>query len=132
VACGSGVGFVVNLYDAQRDGDNPLRVWDAEELPEVETSDGGAPDLNSIVNISLQCKQYEGPDYKFIETCRSVPDNSANWVVEVKGKGESQSFDFGRSANILMDWNADSVNLLDRSTSVVLVERVTEMTVTIR
>lgn len=48
MACSSGVGFVVQLDD------EPLRVWDIEELPNVETaSNESAPSLNSVINISL-------------------------------------------------------------------------------
>ena len=128
VGCGSsGVGFVVQLeYE-------PLRVWDGEELPNVETaSNESAPSLNSIVNISLSCKVYEDSDYKFIRTCRTVPDDHSVWVVEVKGDGGSQSFDFGQSANIFMDWDSDAVNLVDRTLSNALMKDVTKMTVTLK
>ena len=77
LACG-GPAFVVRLDDGR-----PLRIWDGEQLDEYATiSDTNS--LNDIVNISLQCKQYETSAYKFIEACRSVPDGAAIWVVEVK------------------------------------------------
>ena len=126
LACNSGAGFVVKLDD-----DRPLRVWGVHELPVVETSNG-APSLNSIVNISLQCKQYEDSEYKSIEACRSVPDDAAIWVVEVKGNGDPQTFDFGRSANIVLDWNSEVINLVERTTSNTVMKDVTEMIVTLK
>ena len=126
LACTSGVGFVVQL-----DEEGPLRVWDVEELPKVQTG-GGSLNLNTIVNISLQCKQYEDSEYKFIEACLSVSDDSSIWVVEVKGSGDPQSFDFGRSANIVLDWDSKAVNLVDQPTSRPVMKEVTEMTVTLK
>ena len=68
LACSSGVGFVVQI-----DGD-PLRVWDVEELPNVETASNETfPSLNSILNISLSCKVYEDSDYEFFEAESQLP-----------------------------------------------------------
>ncbi|PKB72134.1 MAG: hypothetical protein BZY87_02030 [SAR202 cluster bacterium Io17-Chloro-G6] len=127
LACSSGVGFVVQL-----DGD-PLRVWDVEELPNIETaSNETAPSLNSIINISLSCKVYEDSDYEFIDTCRSVPENAVQWDVEVKGDGPDQIFDFGQSANIFFDLDSDSADLIGPGASNSVMENVTEMIVTLR
>ena len=127
LACSSGVGFVVQLND------EPLRVWDVEELPNVEkASNESLPSLNSIVNISLSCKVYEDSSYEFFETCLSVPDDAVQWDVTVKGDGNTQSFDFGASANIFMQWSFEAVNLVDRSLTNVVVSDVTEMIVTLR
>ena len=127
LACSSGVGFVVQLND------EPLRIWDVEELPNVEkASNESLPSLNSIVNISLSCKVYEDSGYEFFETCLSVPDDAVVWIVEIKGSGDPQSFDFGASANIFLQWSSEAVNLVDRSLTNVVVKDVTEMIVTLR
>ena len=127
LACSSGVGFVVQLND------DPLRVWDVEELPNVEkASNESLPSLNSIVNISLSCKVYEDSSYEFFETRLSVPDDAVQWDVTVKGDGNTQSFDFGASANIFMKWSSEAVNLVDRSLTDVVVKDVTEMIITLR
>ena len=127
LACSSGVGFVVQL------GNDPLRVWDIEELPNVETaSNESAPSLNSIVNISLSCKVYEDSKYEFFETCLTVPDNAVQWDVEVKGDGATQSFDFGQSAIIFFDLNSDTVDLVDETLNNSVMKDITEMIVTLR
>ncbi len=127
LACSSGVGFVVQLDD------DPLRVWDIEELPNVETaSDESAPSLNSIINISLACKVYEDSDYEFIDACRSVPDDSVQWDVKIKGDNYIQAFDFGQSANIFFDLDSDTPDLVGGAASNVVMKDVTEMIITLR
>ena len=62
----------------------------------------------------------------------SVPDDAVQWDVTVKGDGNTQSFDFGASANIFMQWSSEAVNLVDRSLTNVVVKDVSEMIITLR
>ena len=126
LACSSEVGFVV-----QFDGE-PLRVWDGQQLLRVQTDNASqVPDLNTIVNISLSCKQYEDSSYEFYPACLSVPDDSSVWIVEVNGEADTRTFNFGESASIFMEWGPATVNLLDQTMTNFLLEDITEMNVTL-
>ena len=75
------------------------------------------------------------PDYGNGKIARIAPDiapGEAKRVVEVKGSGDPQSFDFGRSVNIVLDWDSKAVNLVDQATFRPVMKEVTEMTVTLK
>ena len=124
LACGS-PAFVVKLDDGR-----PLRIWDGDQLDEYALY-SESHSLNDVVNISLQCKQYEDSDYEFIDACRSVPDGAAVWVVEVRGEYDSQSFDFGQSVHLRLEWGSDTVDLRDNNTGNLAIPDIRQMIVTL-
>ena len=125
LAC-AGPAFVVRLEDGR-----PLRIWDGDQLEEYALY-SESHSLNDVVNISLQCQQYEDSDYEFIDACRSVPDDLSIWVVEVKGDSRVRSFDFGQSLHFRLKWDSDSVHLRDNNAGNLVIKDISEMIITLK
>ena len=126
LACTGEPSFIVSIDDGR-----PLREWWADDLRDVEASHD-VTSLNAVVNISLQCKQYESANYRHIKACRSVPDNASVWDVEVRGNSGRQSFDFAVSESIVFTWDSGTIDLVERTTSNHVLGGVFEMIVTLR
>ena len=125
LAC-AGPAFVVRLEDGR-----PLRIWDGDQLEEYALY-SESHSLNDVVNISLQCQQYEEADYEFIDACRSIPDDSSIWVVEVKGDSRDQSFDFAQSLHFRLQWDSESVHLRDNNAGNLVIKDISEMIIMLK
>ena len=95
VGCSGEAHITVKLDDGQT-----LRVWDVEELPEIESIVEEGVTLLDLVDISLACKDYEGDNYEFIDACRAVPEGARWTKVEIRGADESVLLVWERVAQI--------------------------------
>ncbi len=106
ISFGDGDEFQVRLADGRT-----LRVWDVEELPNVQPQGDGGPSLLDVVNITLSCKDYEDESYEYIDACNTVPDEaSSRWgAVTVFGSSGTQTFpwpSFGYTVRVMPDGTA--------------------------
>ena len=125
ISFGDSDEFEVRLADGRT-----LRVWDAEELPNGEPQADGGPSLLDVVNITLDCKDYEDESYEYIDACNAVPDEaSSRWVaVTVLGSSGTQTFPwppFGYTVRVMPEGTA---SVFDPSGASVVTE-ITHLTI---
>ena len=113
VACGGTSELVI----VELDGGRTLREWDSSQLEKVEPQTQFGPSLLNVIDISLECAQYEDDEYEFIDACRDVPSGAVTFQsprVVLWGSGTSTTFTGAEVWNLGMvtDITGESIDLI--------------------